>query len=189
MMHVNFCNYSGYCQELETCEAISSFRRRCNKTRKELTGSFQLLHKLEVPPEVFVGIHSLRKKSKNNSPISLKSMEANNNSIISLSGPEGIWIMDVSSIVRIEADSRYIRIFLPDNTDSLKAFYSLDKIESLLKGLGDFYRCHRSHLINIKYVKRYQPKNQKIETQIGEVPIARSRVRQFKDTYCSTINC
>jgi two-component system, LytTR family, response regulator len=116
-------------------------------------------------------------------------MEPNSKKHISIPGPEGIWMLDPAKIIRIEAELKYIRIFLLDNTDSLKSFYNLDKIELLLRELGNFFRCHRSHLINIRYVKRYQPKNHIIETAFGEVPLARARVRHFKDTYCRTGNC
>lgn len=88
---------------------------------------------------------------------------------------DGMEYLNPKEIIRIEADRSYSWFFL---TGSRKMLVSknLKEFQDLL---GDryFFRSHNSHLINLKYVKRFVRKEGGyIEMQDGEqIPISRNR--------------
>ena len=77
----------------------------------------------------------------------------NNFMKISLPTLEGLIVVDVNTIVRIEASSNY-SIFLLNSGDRQIVSKSLNQFEDILSGLG-FFRIHNTHMINMIYVKKY----------------------------------
>lgn len=65
----------------------------------------------------------------------------------------GFQMLDLSEVVRCEADSNYTNIFLA-NGKKLLVSRSLIQFEKLLSK-NNFLRVHQSHLININYVTIY----------------------------------
>ncbi|MEL6863420.1 MAG: LytTR family DNA-binding domain-containing protein [Bacteroidota bacterium] len=66
---------------------------------------------------------------------------------------DGVFIVNLQDIIRFEAESNYTKMYLADGqlhliTKTLKYF------EEILSGKG-FFRVHRSHLINLRHVRRY----------------------------------
>jgi len=54
-----------------------------------------------------------------------------------------------------------------------------DRIENLERRLdGRFFRCHRSFLINLKYLKSYKNKTAYMENG-KEIPVSRLRSKEF----------
>lgn len=85
---------------------------------------------------------------------------------------QGYELFEVSQIVRCESDKNYTKIFLL-NQSSLCVSKPLKDIESLLKEHG-FERVHQSHLINIKFMKKYESKDGTIIlNDKTEVPVSR----------------
>lgn len=72
---------------------------------------------------------------------------------IVLSTVEKMHVIDIDDIIRCESDDYYTRFFFKD-TKTLLISKTLKEHEELL---GDkyFMRPHKSHLINLKYVKSY----------------------------------
>jgi DNA-binding LytR/AlgR family response regulator len=64
-----------------------------------------------------------------------------------------------------------------------------DKIEDLANHLPEnFFRCHRSYLINLQYVCAYE--NGAVELENGEtVPMARQRQQEFSEAMLSYMKC
>ncbi len=94
---------------------------------------------------------------------------------IVLSTAEGMHIVDTESIVRCESDDYYTKFFFADGTHILIS-KTLKEHEELLSD-SDFFRPHKSHLVNLKYVKSY------IKTDGGyiimsdgkEIPVSRRK--------------
>jgi two-component system LytT family response regulator len=88
---------------------------------------------------------------------------------------DGMEYLNPKEIIRIEADRSYSWFFLTGNRKMLVS-KNLKEFQDLL---GDryFFRSHNSHLINLKYVKRFVRKEGGyIEMQDGEqIPISRNR--------------
>lgn len=66
---------------------------------------------------------------------------------------EGLEFIPIASIMHIESSSNYSRIFLIDGK-SLLVTKLLKEFEDLLTPYN-FYRVHNSHLINLRYIKKY----------------------------------
>jgi len=69
---------------------------------------------------------------------------------------DGIEYVNTEDIIRIEADGSYSKIFLYDGI-KLTTSKSIKKIEEQLKEQS-FFRTHKSHIINLKYIKKYNMK-------------------------------
>ena len=92
---------------------------------------------------------------------------------------DGMEYLNPKEIVRIEADRSYSWFFLTGNRKILVS-KNLKEFQDLL---GDryFFRSHNSHLINLKYVRKFVRKEGGyIEMQDGEqIPISRNRKDLF----------
>lgn len=66
---------------------------------------------------------------------------------------EGVTFIDVNDICRCQADRNYTHIMLSNGT-KIVSTRTLKEYESLFSN-HHFFRVHHSHLINMKYVKRY----------------------------------
>lgn len=72
----------------------------------------------------------------------------------------GISVIDIESIVRIEAISNYSKLFLTDGRTVLVSKV-LKQMDEMLEGKG-FTRIHRSHLVNTACIREYNLYNLKI---------------------------
>ena len=66
---------------------------------------------------------------------------------------DGMEFVPVKDIIRIESSSNYSKIFFTDGK-SILVIRLLKEFESILLPY-QFYRVHNSHLINLKYLKKY----------------------------------
>jgi two-component system, LytTR family, response regulator len=65
----------------------------------------------------------------------------------------GYRLVNYGTIVRCEADVNYCRVYLVNDTSFIVS-KTLKHVEALLPS-SSFVRCHKSHLVNIKYIKEY----------------------------------
>ncbi len=73
---------------------------------------------------------------------------------IALPTQESLEFIEVEQIIRCESDSNYTRLYLNDEPKPLLVSKTLKHIESMIEGMG-FFRIHHSHLVNVKYIKKY----------------------------------
>lgn len=66
---------------------------------------------------------------------------------------DGMHIIKLSDIVRLESSSNYTTFFL-NNEKSLLASKTLKEFDNMLSGYN-FNRIHKSHLVNMNFLKRY----------------------------------
>lgn len=92
---------------------------------------------------------------------------------------EGIFYMTVSEIVRIESDGGYSTFYATDGKKYVVS-KNLKEYEDILPE-KEFFRIHRSHLINIKKVKKYiKTDGNFIEMEDGSVvEISRRKKEEF----------
>lgn len=69
----------------------------------------------------------------------------------------GFDLIEVSQIIRCQADDNYTKIFLQNGTSRLIS-KTLKKVEQQLNELG-FLRVHKSHLVNLNHIVSYQKGN------------------------------
>jgi len=66
---------------------------------------------------------------------------------------EGLVMVDVDKVIRLQSDSNYTHIFIMPNT-KITTPKTLKFFEEILDS-GQFFRTHKSHLVNLKYVVSY----------------------------------
>ncbi len=72
---------------------------------------------------------------------------------IALPTQEGFIFVEVNEIIRCEADGSYTQVILK-NKNPIIATRKIKGFEDLLKNYN-FFRVHRSHLINMNYINKY----------------------------------
>jgi two-component system LytT family response regulator len=92
---------------------------------------------------------------------------------------EGMEYLNPKDIIRIEADRSYSWFFITGNRKILVSKH-LKEFQDLLSD-RHFFRVHNSHLINLKYVRKFiRREGGYIEMQDGEqIPISRNRKDLF----------
>jgi two-component system LytT family response regulator len=73
---------------------------------------------------------------------------------IALSLSTGLQFINLKDLIRVEGDGNYCNFILFDNRKILLS-KKLGDAEELLADNSDFFRVHKSHIINLKYVERY----------------------------------
>ena len=73
---------------------------------------------------------------------------------IALSLSTGLQFINLKDLVRVEGDGNYCNFVLSDNRKILLS-KKLGDAEELLAENIDFFRAHKSHIINLKFVDRY----------------------------------
>jgi two-component system LytT family response regulator len=92
---------------------------------------------------------------------------------------DGITIYHIDEIVRFEGDRAYCKLFL-DGKREILVSKPLRELEAVLP-LNVFFRVHKSHLININFVKKYSKEEGGFITMNNgdQVPISRRKKDDF----------
>ncbi len=93
----------------------------------------------------------------------------------------GLILIKINEISHIDADGSYAILHLIDGENMLVS-KKLKYFEDLLSDQDNFYRVHRSHLINIEYVKKYNRHESEIllENQ-QKIKVARDNKVEFEE--------
>ncbi|MEP7257382.1 MAG: LytTR family DNA-binding domain-containing protein [Flavitalea sp.] len=73
---------------------------------------------------------------------------------IALSTMAGLQFVNLDDVIRIEGESNYCNFYIKDKKKILLS-KKLGDAEDLLKDNENFFRAHKSHIINLKYVEKY----------------------------------
>ena len=98
---------------------------------------------------------------------------------ISIPTVNGLVFLEVSDIIRCQAEVNYTTIFLKEK-QKITVSKTLKEFEELLTAYN-FYRVHNSHLINLAYIKSYHKgKGGYVSlTDNSEIEVATRRKEQF----------
>lgn len=105
--------------------------------------------------------------------------DTSQNTKINIQTCEGISLISISDIVRLEADRSYCFVYLSDG-ERLLVSKPLKDFESQLPE-DQFFRVHSTHLINMEYINKYIKEDGGfiIMTDGSHVPLARRRKHEF----------
>ena len=92
---------------------------------------------------------------------------------------DGYEFVKVNSILRCEGIQRCTKIVLKDNS-ILVSSYNLGEFVKKLKNFK-FFSPHRSHLINLRYLKKYSREGHITLTNGESVPVAKRKKQEFID--------
>lgn len=94
----------------------------------------------------------------------------------------GLSVINISSIVRIQAVSNYSRLFLEDGRQIIVSKV-LRQMEYILSG-WKFTRVHRSHLINAARIRSYDAMQLKVKLDNNEeIKVSRRKLREIRKKY------
>lgn len=97
-----------------------------------------------------------RKKSKQSGNLNVLRENLNQNSPlqkIAIPGMQDVRFVKVTEIIRIEGDSNYSFIYL-DGGEKIHSSRTLGDFEEVLTGQPNFFRVHKTHLVNLDHVVR-----------------------------------
>ncbi|MDO9000903.1 MAG: LytTR family DNA-binding domain-containing protein [Bacteroidota bacterium] len=101
--------------------------------------------------------------------------------IVLISHSKGFTLVDFKDIVWLEASDNYTNLFL-NGQKKIVASKTLKEFEAILP-TNDFFRIHRSALINVNYVKEYS-NNEGGEVILSEgthVQVSKARIQEFSE--------
>jgi len=90
---------------------------------------------------------------------------------------EGLEFVKLNEIVRCEANLRFTQVTLTDGT-CIDSSYNLGSFHKLLTNYG-FFLCHKSHLINIQEVLKYDKDGVLIMSDGNMVPLSCRKKTEF----------
>lgn len=102
--------------------------------------------------------HLSKKKLEEIEKIAGIATEASKDARLALNTTEGIYLKKVQDIIHIQADGNYTKFFFRDQTRPQLISRTLKDYERMLEKFG-FVRIHFSHLINIRHLDKYLPKD------------------------------
>jgi len=76
---------------------------------------------------------------------------------VAVATADNIYFISPDEIIRIEADANYSHIHLTDNS-KIMVSKPLKEYADLLED-NNFFRSHQSHLVNLKYIKKYNKRD------------------------------
>ncbi len=104
------------------------------------------------------------------------------NSKIGIPSGRGITYFDVDDIIYLEAVNNYTKVVTKNS--ELVSSYNIGKYNDLLEGMR-FYHVHRSYIVNLNYVARYEAIGTVIMTNKKEIPVARNSREDFLNLFNS----
>jgi len=109
-----------------------------------------------------------------------KSLNKSNFDKIGLPVQDGIRFVELDNIIHLEADGMYTKIYIKDEK-AIMISKPLKFFNHILDGGKTFYKTHRSHILNIKYLKQYVNKdgNYALLENNQAVPISKGKKDEF----------
>jgi two-component system LytT family response regulator len=116
---------------------------------------------------------------KLNTLLSNLSTPSEDNKKIVLKTSDNIHIININNILRLESDQNYSVFHLLDGRNIMVS-KTLGEYEELLSQ-NDFFRVHKSHLINLKQIKRYEKSNggSLVMSNDSHIPVASRKKEQL----------
>lgn len=109
-----------------------------------------------------------------------KSLNANNFNKIGLPVKDGIRFVELVDIINLIADGMYTKVYIKDEKPILIS-KPLKFFNHLIEAGNTFYKPHRSHIFNIKYLKQYIKKdgNYVLLENDQTIPISKEKRDEF----------
>lgn len=102
---------------------------------------------------------------------------------IALPVSDGLLFVEINNICMLKAEGAYTYVFLSDGSNLLVS-KKLKFFEDLLASRKNFFRTHRSHLINLNFIKRYNRFESYIEADSGtSIPVSKERKKEFEESF------
>lgn len=120
------------------------------------------------------------KKQKANYQALKENLQRKNTNKLAVPSGQSIHLLDNENIIYFKADNSYTEIKLSTN-DKLVVSRTLKNFEEGLQDEKIFFRCHKSYLVNLAYVKEYvKSDGGYLKLSNGEtVPLSNDKIDEF----------
>ncbi len=100
----------------------------------------------------------------------------------------GFNVLDVDDIIRLEAEGCYTHVIVKEGKKAIVSRTLKDFEETIPK--ENFFRVHKSHLINLKYIRTYSSKDGRhvLMTDGSKIEVSRRRITEFTQKIKRTLN-
>ncbi len=117
---------------------------------------------------------------KNRLDVLKESFKTNQFNKIALPLAEGLLFVDVLEIIYLEADGSYTNVWLKDGSKILVS-KKIKFFEETLEGRPNFFRSHRSFMVNINFIKKYNRAENALLLDNGKtITISRDKKNEFE---------
>lgn len=139
----------------------------------------------ELVEAVQKAIHKIEKNNEHSPKQMLKLLHQilDKDQKISVSTQKGTYFVSLSEIIRLEGYDGYTKIHLQDQT-ILVSSYSLGKFINKLNRY--FFRCNKSHIVNLKFVRAFENDGYLLLSDSYRVPISRNYKQSLIEIFGSS---
>ncbi len=138
---------------------IDKLKAAVEKAEKRI-GSYDMQNKLEVLKD------------------SLRSGQFNK---IALPVSDGLLFIEVPEIVYLEAEGSYTNVWLKNGSKILVS-KKMKFFEDILESKPNFFRSHRSFIVNINYLRKYNKHDSSLTLESGKIAyVSRERKAEFEE--------
>ncbi len=100
---------------------------------------------------------------------------------IALPVSDGLLFINVEEIIHLDADGAYTKVWVRGGTNTLVS-KNLKYFEDLLQNNTQFFRPHRSHIINVNYLKKYARHQESLILENNhEITLSKNRKQIFEE--------
>ena len=124
-------------------------------------------------------IHKKKENSHNKHIIKNLKNRSSDQDLMGIPTIEGLEFISIKDIIRCEGLQKCTRVITKDRSDIVSS-YNLGEFRKLLEPLG-FYSPHKSHLINLNYIRKYHKEGNIMLLNNTFVPVAKRKKREFLD--------
>ncbi|MCB0655506.1 MAG: response regulator transcription factor [Saprospiraceae bacterium] len=90
---------------------------------------------------------------------------------------EGLDFVELDEIIRCEGDQKYTKVYLTDKTSILSS-YNIGEFRRMLEH-HHFFQCHKSHLVNLNHVRKYNKEGTLHMSDDSSVPVSKRKKIEF----------
>jgi two-component system, LytTR family, response regulator len=142
------------------------------------------VRKADLVRTVSFAVQKIRRKEehiRNKSLLEKLTHQNRNDHMLGVPTLEGFEFVIIGEIIRCEGLQKCTRIITLDKTDLISS-YNLGEFRKLLEPYG-FFSPHKSHLINIRYIRKYNREGSIIMFKGSYVPVAKRRKKDFMNQF------
>lgn len=99
------------------------------------------------------------------------------NDLITIPTIEGLEFLKIEEIIRCEGLQKYTHVITTEKSDIISS-YSIGQFCSMLESYG-FFSSHKSHLINLRFIRKFLHEGTVIMRDGSAVPVSRRRKATF----------
>lgn len=96
-------------------------------------------------------------------------------------------ILDRNDLLSIHAEGNYIALNIREADKSHLFRATMKQVEEMLVEFPEFFRCHRSHMVNLNAISFLKGNSQGLFAEVGDssekIPVARSKIKRLRDAY------